>query len=317
MTTLPIYSPTRRGLLATGGAALLLSGCTLTNTGIGTASVPVLKRRVLWAANVRTKSLADRLIAARTGNFTHMSIFPIDWQGWRDSGFSVATMRSMIRDAGIRVLAIDPFVQWVPGFAIPDSYPEQNRGFIKFDEAAILRIAEEAEAEAINCVEGLGQAHPQTKLIDAFGGFADRAAARGLRVTLEFMPISSIKGLREGWAIVEGAARANAGLCFDTWHYFRSYEDAETLARIPVDKIFEVQLADATRAQKVPDLIEDLLRFRLLPGDGEFDIAGITAALKAKGAWSSVGPEVFADWIDPLAPRDVGERCSAALKRFT
>jgi sugar phosphate isomerase/epimerase len=225
-------------------------------------------------------------------------------------------MRGMIGDAGVKVLAIDPFVQWIPSFAIPDSYPQQNRGFIQFDEAAILRIAEEAQAEAINCVEGLGQAHPQALLVDAFGSFADRARQRGLSVTLEFMPISSITGLREGWAIVDGANRPNAGLCFDTWHYFRSYEDTETLARIPANKIFEVQLADAKRRQQVPDLIEDLLRFRLLPGDGEFDIAGITAALKAKGAWTSIGPEVFADWIDPLTPRDVGERCNTALQRF-
>ncbi|MGL5839121.1 MAG: sugar phosphate isomerase/epimerase family protein [Sphingorhabdus sp.] len=306
----------RRELIFAGSAALLVSGCSPAIQSASQVTDTTLQRRVLWAANVRIKSLADRLVAARAGNFTHMSVFPIDWQGWRDSGLSVATMRAMIRDAGVKVLAIDPFVQWIPGFVLPDSYPPQNRGFIQFDESAILRIAEEAQAEAINCVEGLGQAHPQELLVDAFGSFADRAAQRGLRVTLEFMPISSITGLREGWTIVEAANRTNAGLCFDTWHYFRSYEDAETLARIPANKIFEVQLADATRRQQVPDMIEDLLRFRLLPGDGEFDIAGITAALKAKGAWASVGPEVFADWIDPLAPREVGERCSAALHRF-
>jgi sugar phosphate isomerase/epimerase len=306
----------RRDIILGGSTIVLATACASTNRLTSGTAAADQQRRVLWAANVRTKSLADRLVAARAGNFTHMSIFPIDWQSWRSSGLSVGTMRMMIADAGIKVLAIDPFVQWIPGFAIPDAYPPQNRGFIQFDEAAILRIAEEAQAMAINCVEGLGQSHPQTLLIDAFGSFSDRAANRGLRVTLEFMPISSITGLREGWAIVDGANRPNAGLCFDTWHYFRSYEDIATLARIPGDRIFEVQLADAKKQQQVPNLVEDLLRFRLLPGDGEFDIAGITAVLKAKGAWASVGPEVFADWIDPLNSRDVGERCSAALRNF-
>jgi sugar phosphate isomerase/epimerase len=194
----------RRNVILSGGAALLASACAPVNGPASKTAGPAPTRRVLWAANVRTKSLADRLIAARAGNFTHMSIFPIDWQSWRNSGLSVDVMRGMIREAGVKVLAIDPFVQWIPGFAIPDSYPPQNRGFIQFDEAAILRIADEAQAEAINCVEGLGQAHPQALLVDAFGSFADRAGQRGLRVTLEFMPISSITGLREGWAIVDG-----------------------------------------------------------------------------------------------------------------
>jgi sugar phosphate isomerase/epimerase len=311
-----MFNPNRRSILLSGFAAAALSGCaSLPPSGVA-ASPSALQRRVLWAANVRTKSLADRLIAARAGNFTHMSVFPIDWQSWRDSGLSVATMRSMIRDAGVKILAVDPFVQWIPGFTIPDDYPPQNRGFIQFDEGSILRIAEEAEAEAINCVEGLGQPYPQTLLIDAYGGFADRAAARGLRVTLEFMPISSITGLREGWQIVNSVSRANAGLCFDTWHYFRSYEDEGTLATIPGSKIFEVQLADAIRALRAPNMVEDLLRFRLLPGDGEFDIRKVTDQLKRIGAWQSVGPEVFADWIDPLEPREVGQRCGVALRRF-
>jgi sugar phosphate isomerase/epimerase len=307
----------RRDIILSGIAVAALSGCASLPSGGVAASSMALQRRVLWAANVRTKSLADRLIVARVGNFTHMSVFPIDWQSWRDGGLSVATMRSMIRDAGVKILAIDPFVQWIPGFAVPDDYPPQNRGFIQFDETAILRIAEEAEAEAINCVEGLGQPHPQSLLTDAFGGFADRAAQRGLRVTLEFMPISSITGLREGWQIVDGVNRNNAGLCFDTWHYFRSYEDEATLARIPGGKIFEVQLADATRTLRAANMVEDLLRFRLLPGDGEFDIRKVADQLKRIGAWLSVGPEVFADWIDPLEPREVGRRCDQAMRRFS
>jgi sugar phosphate isomerase/epimerase len=311
-----MFNPNRREIIATGIAAAALTGCASLPSTNRPIATPLLQRRVLWAANVRTKTLADRLIAARAGNFSHMSVFPIDWQGWRDGGLSVATMRAMIRDADVKILAIDPFVQWIPGFAIPDDYPPQNRGFIQFDENAILRIAEEAEAEAINCVEGLGQRHPQPFLIDAFGGFADRAATRGLRVTLEFMPISSITGLREGWQIVSGVNRTNAGLCFDTWHYFRSYEDTAILASIPGAKIFEVQLADATKALKADNLIEDLLRFRLLPGDGEFDIAGVSRQLQAIGAWNSVGPEVFADWIDLLDARTVGQRTEAALRRY-
>jgi sugar phosphate isomerase/epimerase len=308
---MPVF--TRRTLLA-AAAALPAAACA-TRAALP-AGAPALERRVLWAANVRTKPLADRLAAARAGGFTHFSIFPVDWQGWRQSGVSAADLRAQIRDAGVKVLAVDPFVQWIPGFAIPDAYPEANRSFIAFSEAQILQIAEESGAEAINCVEGLGEAYPADFLAEALGGFADRAAARGLRLTLEFMPISSITGLREGWGLVSAVNRANLGLCFDTWHYFRSYEDAALLSSIPGNKVFEVQLADARRTLQGDTLVDDLLRFRRLPGDGEFPIAAVTDTLKSIGGWTSAGPEVFADWIDPLAPEEVGRRCGEALGRY-
>ena len=145
---------------------------------------------------------------------------------------------------------------------------------------------------------------------------ADRAKERGLRVTLEFMPISSIVDLAAGWNIVSKANRDNAGLCFDTWHYFRSMPNPDLLAKIPGDKIFEVQLADALQALQGENLTDDLLRFRKLPGEGELDIAGVTAILKSIGAWNSVGPEVFADAMDKLSADQVGTQCRAATDKF-
>jgi sugar phosphate isomerase/epimerase len=302
----------RRSVLAGAASLLMLSHL----GGAIAANTTTVTRRVLWAANVRTKSFEERLLAAQLGGFTHMSVFPIDWRGWTQSGLTGAAIRARLRATGIKVLAVDPFVQWVPDFAIPSAYPKDYRGFIDFSEQDILMIAQELEAEAINCVEGLGQSYPQAVLIERFGAFADRAKQRGLRVTLEFMPISSIAGLQDAWPIVAGANRSNAGLCFDTWHYFRSTPDEALLRTIPGEKIFEVQLADALKALQGTNLTEDLLRFRRLPGEGELDIAGVSKILKSIGAWRSVGPEVFADAMDALAVEEVGKRCGNNLQRW-
>lgn len=275
------------------------------------------ERRVLWAANVRTKPFEERVSAAEAGGFTHVSVFPIDYRNWTDGGLTASDIRRRLRDAGLRVLAVDPFVQWTPGFALPQGYPADYLGFIDFPEAAILRIAEDLEAESINCVEGLGQPHETAALVDALGAFADRAAARGLRLTFEFMPISSVPDLRAGWGIVSAVGRRNLGLCFDTWHYHRSTPAPELLAGIPPESIFEVQLADALVALQGRDLTDDLLRFRRLPGEGELDIAGVVADLKAMGAWRSVGPEVFSDAFDALEATEVGRRCGRNLATMT
>jgi sugar phosphate isomerase/epimerase len=131
------------------------------------------------------------------------------------------------------------------------------------------------------------------------------------------MPISSIVDLQAGWNIVRSADRANAGLCFDTWHFFRSNPDFELLSQVPGEKVFEIQLADALQALQAPTLVEDLLRFRRLPGEGEFDIVRATTALKRIGAWRSVGPEVFADAMDALSAAEAGARCGRSLDRWT
>lgn len=302
----------QRSVLAGSGA---LAGSLIVPLSPLQAKVPT-ERRVLWAATVRTKSLAERISAAQAGGFTHMSVFPVDYAAWTSKGITAADMRRDLHAGGIRIAAIDPFVQWIPGFAIPAGYPAENRSCIDFDEVTIFRIAQELEAEGINCVEGLGQQHEPAVLIDAFGAVADRAAALGLRVTLEFMPISSIPDLQAGWAIVAGAARSNAGLCFDTWHYYRSRPDDALLATIPGDRIFDVQLADALKARRGNDLIEDLLRYRMFPGDGELPIARAVDALSAIGAIKSVGAEVFADAADALDAREAGRRAGASLRRF-
>lgn len=309
----------RRTLFAATSATVLgslgLSACAV-GQGSSVSNGSRVKRRVLWAANVRNKSLSERLEAAKIGQFTHMSVFPIDYANWVKQGMTSLQIRQQIKAAGIRVLAIDPFVQWVPNFEIPSWYPADYRGFIDFTEAQILQIAEELEAEAVNCVEGLGQSHKQEVLVERFGAFADRAKARGLRVTLEFMPISSIPDLATGWPIVRDANRSNAGLCFDTWHYFRSKPDDVLLQSIPGEKIFEVQLADALIKLQGKDLTDDLLRFRRLPGDGELPIQRIVPILKKSGAWQSVGPEVFADAMDALSAKDAGSKASLALARW-
>lgn len=261
--------PNRRDIPSTGAAAMAATGLP------AAARATALERRVLWAASVRARSLPERLAAAEAGGFTHMSVFPIDHRRWTEGGMAPAEIRSRIRDAKLGVLAIAPFAQWVAGFALPQGYPPDHLGFIDVPEAAILRVAEDLEAEAIDCVEGLGQPHEAVALVQAFGAFAAHASAAGLRVTLEFMPISSIRDFVAGGA--------NAGLCFDTWHHFRSKPDDALLGAVPGAAIFEVQSADALERLQERALTDDLLRFRRLAGEGELDISGATATLKRIG----------------------------------
>jgi sugar phosphate isomerase/epimerase len=293
-------------------APLASSNSTLSTIAKNTSII----RRVFWAANVRSKPFSERLEAAKHGGFSHMSMFPIDYKRMLDDGTTDATITNMIRTSGIKVHVCDPFVQWVPEFHIPEGYPADYVSFISHDEEYIFRMAATLEAEAINCVEGLGKPIEKNVAVDALGGFSERAAKRGLRTCLEFMPISSIRDLAAGWAIIEGINSPNCGLTFDTWHYFRSTTNADLLKSIPAAKIFEVQLADAKLALGDASLTEDLLRYRMLPGEGEFDLRSVVDILKAKGAYTSVGPEVFADAMDVLSTLEAGRKAGASMDKW-
>lgn len=299
----------RRTLIATAGV-LAIAGI----TG-GHAMAQARPRRVLWAANVRNKSLDERLLAAQAGGYDAMSVFPIDFKMWRES-LSAAEIRRRIAAAGIQAAIVDPFVQWTPDFEIPAAYPPENIAFINHDEDAVFAMADALGAGQINLVEGLNQSHPRAALVDALGGFVERAAARGWLTTLEPMPISSIATLAQGWDLIQAVDSPHLGLTFDTWHFWRADPDHDLLATIPGDKIFEIQLADA-QSELQGDMVNDLLHHRLLPGEGDFDLARTVHVLRRIGANRSVGPELFSDAMDALPAAEVGRITGRSLSDWT
>lgn len=272
-------------------------------------------RSVLWAANVRSKSLDERLAAANAGGFAHMSIFPIDYRHWTDAGLAPAEIARRAADAGVRFAIVDPYTQWVPDWRLPDGYPEDNKPFVEFGEDEVLRIAAELGADTINCVEPFGVHYEPAALIDALGGFGERAKAHGLSIGLEFMPTSGIVDLAQGWAVVSGVNADHVRLVLDTWHFVRSGSSLDLIDAALGARISEVQLVDGAR-EPVGDLGNDLLHFRRLPGEGDFPLAPIVDRLRETGALNSVGPEVFADAMDAISPVEAGRMCRESLDEF-
>jgi sugar phosphate isomerase/epimerase len=108
--------------------------------------------------------------------------------------------------------------------------------------------------------------------------------------------------LKVAWDIVRQAGRANGGILFDTWHFFRGDPDMELLRTIPGDRIFAVQVNDAD-AEPCGTVWEDTFR-RRLPGEGSFDVAAVMAVLAQIGGLSWVGPEVIHPEMASMHPVD-------------
>lgn len=269
----------------------------------------------LWAANVRTKSLDDRLAAVRAGGYTATTLFPVDVARFTTEGLSLGDIRHRFEDAGAPVEVLDPLTKWLPNWAPPASMSAADVAFTDFDEDGFFRTAEGLGVTSINLIETFGNETPVEMATEHFARVCDRAAGLGLRVRLEFMPFSGVPDLAAAWEVVGGADRPNGGLTFDTWHYCRGTMDSDLLASIPGDKVYGVQLADGA-AEPVGDLLNDLLHHRLHVGKGAFPLRDVVRTLDAIGGLTSVGPELFSDAMDALDATDAGRLAAETARAF-
>jgi sugar phosphate isomerase/epimerase len=187
--------------------------------------------------------------------------------------------------------------------------PPPTSRFSRFSTDVTLRMCEEMGAVAATAIGQGSDDVALDQITDSFGTLCDRAAGFGMQVQLEFTAIHAIRTLRMAWDIVRAADRANGGIVFDTWHFFRTEPDYALLAQIPGDRIFSVQVDDAL-PNVVGTMRDDTLN-RLMPGDGSMDLRGALAALDAIGGLTWVGPEVISPVtaaMDPVEAAGLGRK---------
>jgi sugar phosphate isomerase/epimerase len=131
-------------------------------------------------------------------------------------------------------------------------------------------------------------------LVESFAAFCDAAAARKLRVELEFVPIWGLGTLQLAWDIAREANRPESALLVDTWHLQKGSPDFESdlqlLATIPAQRLANIQLADATLAMQSESLHRES-GLRRFPGDGDLENDRIVSVIAAKVGCDGSAPK--------------------------
>lgn len=141
----------------------------------------------------------------------------------------------------------------------------------------------------------------------------DLAAAYDIRLAYEALAWGRyVDDYRRAWRIVERADHPQVGVCLDSFHILSRGHDPEEIEKIPGEKIFFLQLADA------PALSMDVLSWsrhhRLFPGEGSFDLTAFLGHVLRAGYAGPLSLEVFNDTFRQTDPRRTARQALRSLR---
>jgi sugar phosphate isomerase/epimerase len=144
-------------------------------------------------------------------------------------------------------------------------------------------LLETGSALGARAVLTAGDDPDRSRLTESYAAFAALAAEHDMVASLEFMPWTTVPDVRAAADIVSQAG-PGASLLVDALHAARSATTLAELAALPPEWLHYGQLCDGTvpAPVDVAGLIHDAREFRLPPGEGGIDLAGIWAALPAE-----------------------------------
>ena len=227
--------------------------------------------------------------AARAG-FTAMGFWHTDIIEVRKK-YSFREMKQLLDDNGITQIEVEWLLDWF--------CTGERRAVSDKTRALLLDAAAALGARHIK-IGDLGNDCAEVPLMtEEFGLLCRQAAERGTNVLFEMLPavFSRAPSLDQVLAICRGSGAKNGGIMLDNLHLQRTATPPEDIVRkigpgIPLG----VEINDGMLAMPV-NLPDSVVNKRLLPGDGEFDIAAFLGAVWTQGYNGPVGVEVLNEYI--------------------
>lgn len=252
-------------------------------------------------------NFSEKLDAIAKAGFDGIEIFEQDFIA---SDFSPADVGRMVRDQGLEITLFQPFRDFE---GLPE--PLRSRAF-----ARAARKFDLMNQLGTDLVLVCSSVHPAAlggidRMAADFHALGDLARSHGVRVGFEALAWGRhVNDHRDAWEVVRRAEHPNVGLILDSFHTLGRRIDPDTIRRIPGDRIFFVQLADAPAIDM--DLLYWSRHFRNMPGEGDLDVTGFMRAVAATGYAGPLSLEIFNDQfragLPSLVARD-GHRSLIAL----
>ncbi len=249
-------------------------------------------------------NLEEKIEAIAKAGFDGIEIFEQDFIADTRSPREVG---QRIRDAGLDLMLFQPFrdFEGLPGDLRRKAFDRAERKFDLMQDlgCGLVLVCSSVHPDALGGID---------RAADDFAELGERAAKRGLRVGYEALAWGRhVDDHRDAWEVVRRADHPSVGLILDSFHTLGRGIDPDTIRRIPGDRIFFVQLADAPRITM--DLLYWSRHFRNMPGEGDLDVTAFMRAVMATGYTGSASLEIFNDQFRGGPARQIASAGKRAL----
>jgi sugar phosphate isomerase/epimerase len=244
----------------------------------------------------------DRCEEAAKVGFSGIGVWHADLEHVLETR-SLREMKEILDASGLRHLELEFLVDW---FLDPDDERRQASDAqrrLLFDAAAAL------DAHHIKVGNIPGTPCPLEQVTERFAELcADAADRHTASIVYEFMPFDvNVRSLDAALAVVEGAGAPNGGVAIDTWHMAKLGIAPDDLRRIPSRHLRWVELSDGRR-EDMPDLVDETVNHRRLPGEGELDVPAYVEACREAGYEGPWGVEVLSEELRSLPMEEIFRR---------
>lgn len=261
-----------------------------------------------------TVSFRSLVEAVHRAGFGSLTLWPNVWRhAQRKEGLSLADMRAMLDDHGLRVTDLDGCRDWVP----PDDPGARPRSPIsrRIPRSEYFEVGTALGATTVVAVPVSTRPLDHNREADALAQLCADSAEHGLRVALEYVGWEMVHDLATARSLI-AASPVPAGLVVDIGHHLRGGSTLADLEQVAASEVYTVQLNDGP-LRPPADLVDEATLHRLPPGQGEFPVAEFMATLERKNVGCPVGVEVYARGYEAMPPGEVVAQIHAMTSAFT
>ena len=216
---------------------------------------------------------------------------------------TLSELKQIMDDNGLRYLELEFLMDW---FLDPD---DERRRASDETRTLLFEAAAELDAHHIKVGNIPGTPFEVPQLTERYAELCANAAEHhDAKIVYELMPFDvNVRDLDTALAVVEGADASNGGLAIDTWHMAKLGIEPDDLRRVPTRFLSWVELSDG-RYESLPDLVDETVNHRELPGEGEFPIGSYVAVGRELGYRGPWGVEVLSEELRNLPIDQIFER---------
>jgi len=206
------------------------------------------------------------------------------------------TLPPILEDTGLRVWDVE--IIRVNDQTRPDDY---------------LHLMETAAILGAQRMKLVCDSEDHGRCAETIGRLCELAAPFGLVMDLEYMIFSGVKSLRAAMEVVEATGRSNLQILVDALHWVRAGDVGQLK---PAHRLGYVQLCDGPLQGPAgrEALIQEARTSRLAPGEGEFPLDRLLAAMPAQCV-ASVEVPLPAGWEKRAHARRLREAARAVCER--